>query len=162
MGVVHLFTRLTIVSILFVSLLSGPLVDVVDLSPKETTTTIGEGSAHIEFKSAPTGGQLTKTVYASTGYLLSIPPATLDVSNVSGRPMIVYKLRITELWYVAGTTHVLDEKTSGRYRLKFQDSVVNRTSLPDESYQAELLVIKRAHERDTVIHRDNVTLQVDQ
>jgi hypothetical protein len=84
----------------------------------------------------------------------------VGVSDLSGNPLVVYKIRIPALSYVAGTTHILDERFTGRQTLTLDEAVLNRTSLGHETYRAELLIIKRVNERDTVLHRGNVTLRV--
>jgi hypothetical protein len=162
MDVMRSISALTVGGILVASLLAGPLVGAVDLSPAEERAIPGDGDAKVEIISVPSEGRLVPRGYADSGYLLSVLPATVEVSNLSGRPMLVYELRIRSVGYVASTTHFLDESFSGRQTLTLESAVLNRTSLPRETYRGELLVIKRAHERDTVIYRGNVTLQVDQ
>jgi hypothetical protein len=148
-------------SILIMSLVSGPLVGVGGPPSASYGGFPGDGDADIEVISVPEEGALTPVPYASSGYVLSLPSATVDVSNLSGRPMVVYKLRISELWYVAGTTHVLDEDFTGRQKLTLDEPVLNSTTIEREAYHAELRIIKRAHEVDTVLYRGNLTLQVD-
>jgi hypothetical protein len=148
--------------ILVVSVLSGPLFGAVDLSPTESRAAPGDGSATVEVVSVPDGGRLAPTGYTDAGYLLSLPAATVEVSNLSGNPMVVYKLRIREVGYVASTTHFLGGEHEGQQALTLEGAVLNRTSLPRESYRGELLVVKRTHEHETVLHRGNVTLRVDQ
>lgn len=160
MDVTRSISALTIGGILVASLFAGPLVGAVDLSPTGTQTVLGDGEADVRIVSVPSEGRLTPSGYADTGYLLSVPPATVDVSNLSGRPMLVYKLRVRGVGYVASTTHFLDESFTGRQTLTLENAVLNRTSLPRETYRGELLVVKRVHEEDTVVHQGNVTLQV--
>ena len=153
-------SALTVGAILVSSLLSGPLVDVIDLSPSEPRAAPGEGSADIGVVSVPDGGVLAPTGYTDTGYVLSLPPATVRASNLSGNPMVIYKLRVREVGYVASTTHFFGGEPEGHQTLTLEGAVLNRTSLPRETYRGELLVIKRVHERDTVLYRGNLTLQV--
>lgn len=153
--------HLTVGVILLGSLLSGPMVGAVDLSSEDARTIAGNGSVHVEVTSVPEDGRLAPARYATTGYVLSLPPATVDVSNLSGNPMVVYKLRIPELGYVAGTTHVLNERFTGRQTLTFDEAVLNRSALRYDTYRGELLILKRVHERDTVLYRGNVTLRVE-
>lgn len=162
MGLTGHLPPLTAAVILLASLLSGPLVGAVDLSPEESTVALGDGRADVEVVAAPDEGRLDPARYATTGYVLSVPPATVDVSDIAGRPLVVYKLRIPDLSYASVTTHLLDERSTGRRSLPLEKSVLNRTSLPRETYRGELLVVKRVHERDTVLYRGNVTLRVGQ
>jgi len=75
--------------------------------------------------------------------------------------MLVYKLQIPEMWYVAVTTYVLDKESPGRHTLTLDEPVLNRTSFSNDSYRGELRVIRRVDERDTVLYRSNVTLWVE-
>ena len=151
---------LTAGTILVVSLFSGPLVGAVDLSPPDPLEAPGDGSADIDVVSVPVEGRLDPAGYSDNKYVQSLPPATVEVSNLSGNPMVIYKLRVREVGYVASTTHFLDGEPEGQQTLTMEGAVLNRTSLPRETYRGELLVIKRVHERDTVLYRGNVTLRV--
>lgn len=161
MDTIRKLPALAATAILVVSLLSGPSVGLGQLSRTGLDGLPGEGSASVEVVSVPVEGSLDRARYASRGYVLSIPPATVDVSNLSGHPMVVYKFRFPEMNYVTGTNHVLDERFTGRQTLTLGEPVLNRTSFERDAYRGELMVIKRVHERDTVLYRGNVTLQVN-
>jgi hypothetical protein len=161
MDLLRKLPALTATAILIVGLLFGPIVGLGQLSQTEPNVFPGDGSADITIVSVPVEGSLDRARYASSGYGLSIPPATVDVSNLSGNPMVVYKFRFPEMDYVTGTNHVLDERFTGRQTLALGEPVLNRTSFGRDTYQGELVVIKRVHECDTVLYRRNVTLRVN-
>ena len=160
------FTRtlpaITVIGVLVTSLLTGPIVSPTDPSSAESEPIPGEGSADVEIISIPEAGTLDPVEHASSGYKLFLPSATVNVSNLSGRPMLVYKLRVPELGFISGTTYVLNSKFTGRQTLEFEEPVLDRASLERATYHGEVLVIKRVHERDTVLYRGNVTLRAKQ
>ena len=150
----------TIVIILLLSLLFGPLVGAVDLSPSKPISVPGHGSVDVDVVSVPVEGRLDPAGYSENKYVLSLGAATVEISNLSGNPMVIYKLRVREVGYVASTTHFFGGEPEGQQTLTLEGAVLKRTSLPRETYRGELLVIKRVHERDTVLYRGNVTLRV--
>lgn len=162
MDATRLLPALTVASILLVTLLSGPLFGAVDLTAAESRGVLGEGSADVQTVSVPHDGRLIPTGYADRKYLLSLPSATVDISNLSGNPMLVYEIRIRELGYITSTTHFLDERFTGRQPLTLEEAVLNRTSLDREVYDGELLIIKRTNEDETTVYRGKVTLRVGQ
>lgn len=161
MDTVRWLPPLTVGVILLVSLLSGPLVGAIDLRSEVPGDVPGDGSVDVAVLSVPDEGRLEPKRYLTGGHVVSLPPATVEVSNLSGNPMLVYKLQIPEMWYVAVTTYVLDGESTGRRTLTLDEPILNRTSLPRDSYQGELRVIRRIDERDTVLYRGNVTLWVE-
>ena len=160
MDLARVLPPLTACAILLVGLVSGPLVGAVDLSPEEDEWVPGDGDADVTVLSVPDGGRLDPTRYSTDGYRVVVSPATVRVSNLTGHPMVVYKVRIPELGYVGGSTHVFDAHHAGRQELTLGEPTLRRASLPNDTYRAELLVLEREHERETLLYRQNVTLRV--
>jgi hypothetical protein len=162
MNSIRLLLSLVACSVLVTSLLLGPLVGAVDLRSEVSDQIPGDGSADIDILSLPEEGQLKPKPYLTGGYVVSLPSGVVKVSKRSGYPLLVYKLRIPSVWYVAVTTYVLDESSTGRQTMTLDEPVLNRTSLSRDSYGGQLLVIGRSNGHDTIVSRRNVTLWVDQ
>lgn len=168
MDPLRLLPGLTVSLVLLVSLISGPLVGAVDFSRDRETGldpgfVPGEGHASVDVVSVPDRGRLVPARFAANGYWVRVPNATVDVSNLTGYPMVVYKVRIPALTYVAGTTHVFYEEYTGVQTLSMDRLTVNSTGLPrGHHYDAELLIIKREYERDEILYHGNISLAVGQ
>jgi hypothetical protein len=153
----------TVTVIIGVALLSGPLVGAVDLTQARSDDTgeLGQGSAEATVVSLPDDPRLVKGQYGSETYYLQVAPATVDVSNVEGRPMLVYKLRIPELGYVRGTTTFLDGETTGPQQFSIAEDAVPPEQITSDEYDGELVVIVRSGNEGRVIERKPITVTVE-
>jgi hypothetical protein len=154
----------TVAVVLAVTLVSGPLVGAVDLTEARDDDTSGElgfGSVEATIVSLPDDPRLVKGQYGSGAYYLRVGPATVDVSNVEGRPMLVYKLRIPELGYARGTTTFLDGGMSGSQRFSIDEAAVSPEKVTREAYDGELVVLVRSGNESRVIERRPVTVTVE-
>lgn len=154
----------TVLCILVVTILSGPLVGAVDLTPEAQSTPeppIGSGALDVSVQSVPTEGvTLEKGQYGSQSFYLHVPDAQVQVESVSGQPMIVYKIRIPELGYSSGTTAFLSESNVGNHTLHIQRKALAPDRVKQESYDAELIILVRAGGEEAELVRQPVTVEV--
>lgn len=151
-----------VATVLVVSLLSGPLVAGVDLSPTPTDDGAPPqtGNATVEVLSTPDSVRLEKGSFGSDApYTLVVPDATVRISNVTGGPLLVYKLRIPDLGYSRGTTHFLDASSAGTRSVGLEQTTVDE-NLSKDQYRGELLLLLRGDGPERTLHRDNVTVEV--
>lgn len=150
--------------ILLGAIVSGPLVGAVDISEppadQGTAPVPGDGTATVSVISTPESATIESTRFAAEGYLIDVPNATIDVTNLTGHPMVVYKLRIPELTYVGGTTTVLNRNFTGRQELTMRQLSIDGEEEMQDEYRGELLIVKREHEQDTTLYQGNVTISV--
>jgi hypothetical protein len=151
-----------VATVIVVSLLSGPLVAGVDLSP--TPSDDGHppqtGNATVEVLSTPDTVRLEKGSFGSESpYTLVVPDATIRISNVTGGPLLIYKLRIPELGYSRGTTYFLDGSSAGTRSVGLDKTTVNKDLWKDQ-YRGELLLLLRGDGPEQILYRDNVTVEV--
>lgn len=150
--------------IIGVALLSGPLLGAVDLTQARSDDrgTLGYGSAEATVVSLPDDPRLVKGEYGSETYYLRVGAATVDVSNVEGRPMLVYKIRIPELGYARGTTTFLDSGANGPRQFSIEEDAIPPEQVTREQYEGELVVIVRSGNEGRVIERKAVTVTVEE
>ena len=143
------------------ALLSGPMVAGIDLSPEaETGPPPGTGTATVEVVATPEVATLRKGSFgADAPYTLRVPDATVRLSNVTGGPLLVYKLRIRELGYTRGTTHFLDETATGQRSVSLEGTTLEET-LAQEQYQGKVLLVLRGDGTERTLYRGNVTVEV--
>ncbi|MFD1587977.1 hypothetical protein ACFR9U_13400 [Halorientalis brevis] len=152
---------LTIGVILFVLLISGPAVGVVDLTPEQSSPdSLGDGTADVTMASDPAKDLRIDEGRFGTGvYYLRMPPAVVDVSSIEGRPQLTYKVSVPGLDYTDSTSEMVD--STGRTTVHLDDRAFAPKSIKNDSYRAEVVVRVQSFEMDTVVYHRNVTVTVD-
>lgn len=148
--------------ILAVTLVSGPLVPAVDFTraaPEQGT--IGEGNATVEVVSAPDRARLARGSYGSGSYYLRVPDATVRLTDVTGQPMLVYKLRLPSEGYTRATTHFVSAAQAGPYALSLDRDSWMPEDVERDRYEGELLIHLRNGDGDRTVYRGNVTVEVE-
>lgn len=157
----RLTVTVVVVAVIAVSLLSGPLAAGIDLSQApDQRPTAGTGSATVEVVSVPETVRLEKGSFnADAPYTLLVPDATVELSNISGGPLLVYKLRMPALGYTRGTTHFLDASMDGRQSVTLDRTTVDK-DLTRDQYRGEFLLILRGDGTERTLYRGNTTVEV--
>lgn len=152
---------LTIGVMLFVLVISGPAVGLVDLTPEQRGPDgLGGGTADVTMASDPAADLRINEGRFGTGvYYLRLSPAVVDVSFVDGRPQLTYKVSVPGLDYSDSTSQMLDNE--GRTKVHLSDRAFAPKTIKNDSYRAEILVRVQSFEMDDVVYRRNVTVTVD-
>ena len=146
---------------LFVLLISGPAVGLVDLTPEDRSPDgLGDGTADVAMASDPaTDLRIDEGRFGTDVYYLRVPPAAVDVASVEGRPQLTYKINVPGLDYTDSTSEMLDG--SGRTEVTLRDRAFTPERIMRDAYRAELVVRVQSFEQDTVVYRRNVTVPVE-
>jgi hypothetical protein len=149
-----------VVSLVVVTtLVSGPLVGAVDLTT-EPEMDFGTGSMTVDSVTLPDRATLSVGRFGAGEYTLRVPDASVEISAVDGRPLLVYRLSIRERGYTRSTVHFVSQKNVGPYSLSLSDDRFDRAEITNDSYQGRLEVIARANERSRVITAQQITVEV--
>lgn len=167
MDAVDSLPALSIGIIAVVAVISGPF-GVVDLTPAHENCAgdvfPGDGNASVAVERAPTTGTLSQARFGASAYHLTVPPATVTVSDVAGRSTLTYKIRILDLSTELGSTTVLSPCTTGDHQLVIPDASFREEEIRQDSYDATLFVIYRGTEGGAEVDRQllarNVTVEV--
>lgn len=160
----------TVALIAVVAVLSGPLGP-VDLTTASAcsgatgeTAFPGDGTATVTLLSAPDRATITRSSFGAAVWRLDLPPATVNVSDVSGRPTVSYRLSIPELGRTVGTTAVLSRCATGAQELALDRSTFEPDRIDDDRYDATLYVVYRGTANGTDVEEQlvarNVTVEV--
>lgn len=154
----------TAVLILLVTVVSGPGV-AIDLTAENEPgytggVAIGSGTTSVTIESVPTSVTLEQERFGASVYRLSVPPATVTVDRVRGKPLLTYKIRIPGLGHESGSATVLDPSRTGERTLTISDRNFDPGEVRQDAYHAELIVLTRDDGGKTVLHRANVTIEV--
>lgn len=156
------FVHAVVGCILAVTLVSGPLVPAMDFTQAAPERgAIGEGNATVEVLSAPDRAELARGSYGSGSYYLTVPDATVRLAGVTGKPMLVYELRLPERGYSRGTTHFLSAAQTGTYAVSLERDSWLPEEVEQDSYEGELVILLRNGNGDRTVYRGNVTVAVE-
>ncbi|PSP93204.1 hypothetical protein BRC91_10520 [Halobacteriales archaeon QS_4_62_28] len=145
--------------VVMTTLVSGPLVGAVDLTT-EPEMSFGDGSVAVEDVALPDRATLSAGRFGAGEYTLRVPDASVEISAVQGRPLLVYRLSIQERGYTRSTVHFVSQKNAGTYSLSLSDDSFDRAAVANDSYQGRLEVIARTNERSRVITARQITVEV--
>lgn len=150
---------LTLVGIVVLSVLSGPLVAGIDLSrsppPHES---IGTGTASVTIRDVPEQLTLEQGSFGAGTYHVADEESVVSATAVEGNPYLEYRLRIPELDIV----HIRGESlygVSGNYTLQFDAYEVRPERIRQETYQG-VLAIHLQSDDFAELYRSNVTVRV--
>ncbi|MEA5387054.1 hypothetical protein VB779_08265 [Haloarculaceae archaeon H-GB11] len=146
--------------LLGVALVSGPLVGAVDLT-HEPPADYGEGTVTVGAVSAPDSATLDRGSYGEQSYQLEVPDATLEVTAISGRPIVAYTLSIDVLGYSRTTTHFFSERNNGTQTLSLESDTFAPDEIGNSSYDGELEIVVRDSGPERTVLRTNVTVEVE-
>jgi len=148
--------------IVLLSLSSGPIGVFDFTTERDATVGIGEGSLAVTDVTSPDAASLQRGEYGSESYYLQVPDAVLTLDSIEGRPVVSYKIDIPELGYSRETAHFLSSDTGSPVVLSIEKDTLAPEDLQSDEYQGELRIIVRANGDNTVIHRRNITVDVQQ
>ncbi|MFC6836242.1 hypothetical protein [Halomarina ordinaria] len=148
-----------VVAIVATLVLTGPY------GPVDATTAAADGfgsdggEASVAAVSLPDDATLTAGRYGAEAYTLRVPPATADVERVTGRPMLVYEVRVPALGYSRVSLASLDEGGED-VRLTLASDTFAPERIDRETYDGEVLVTVRSGEESRVVERAPLTVRV--
>ncbi|MDS0281552.1 hypothetical protein [Haloarcula onubensis] len=139
----------------------GPLVSGLSLASETGPDISNGGSLSIDSVEFPHDGTIEPASYGAANAYLTVPPATVRFASIRGNPMLVYKLRVTELGYSVSTTHFLDAADHGpTYEATIDPMTVDDSQFQRRQYAAELSVVVRDSDGRRVAASRNVTVRV--
>lgn len=142
------------------TLVSGPLVGAVDLTTEPDRPALGSGSVTVASASLPERATLTAGRFGADEYTLAVPDATVEITAVDGRPILVYRLSIRERGYTRSTTHFLSDRNTGPYALSLADDSFPPSTVQNDSYAGHLQVIVRANGTSRVVAEQAIPVEV--
>jgi hypothetical protein len=147
--------------VVVILLLTSPVVGIIDVTERNPTT-VGDGTATASVERLDTDALTIDRGRFGTGVMyLRIPEATVAVTDVRGRPRIVYRIRVPELGVDTTSTELLTRGRATNVRLGPRDRGLDPAVVSDENYRGIVTVRIQSFERDRTIHQANETIEVD-
>ncbi|WP_254537647.1 hypothetical protein [Halomarina litorea] len=134
------------------TILSGPGVGLLDL-------TRDAGWGEVSTESVPERALIESIPDSETRMAFDIEPATLRASNVTGSPVVAYKVHIPALqFYTTGITFL--DADSEQPTVGAPETTLPRNEIANESYTGTVTLELRAGERVETLYAGNVTVEV--
>jgi len=145
--------------VLFVLVLSSPVLGAVDLTP-ETRDRLGDGRAEATLVSDPAADLfIDRGRFGTRVFYLRVPTAVVDVESVTGRPRVVYRVAVPGLDFErTATARVTDP---GRVRVPVDARAVPLAAVANDTYRAEITVRVQSFEIDRVVAQRTATIPVE-
>lgn len=160
----------TIVLILATALISGPMVGQVDFTPTADSGTggttdfnPGQGSVDVTVISAPETAMLKSSRFGAGTYTLQMGSMRVSLSNVTGQPILVYKIEISKLELMSGTSTFLNESSAGQMTVPFRGSTIEGSQVDStrDAYNGRLIVGVLVNGSERTVYQQNVTVEVN-
>jgi len=144
--------------VLFVLVLSSPLLGAVDLTPPSDDR-VGDGTANVTLASDPAGDlRIDRGRFGTRVFYLRPPAVTADVRAVTGRPRLVYLVRVPNLSFERTATTVVD--SPGRHTLRMRPRAYALSTVNRRRYRADVVVRVQGLGTDRVVARRSVSITV--
>mgnify|MGYP006298861161 CR=1 FL=1 len=160
MDVARAVVLVTAGAVVFLALLTGPagpLTVPADGSFGAGLATGNASVAGVEFPDDPTlsGGR-----YEAGQFVLRVGDVAVRVSDVTGRPLLVYKLDVRGLEYTRSSLTVLEPGMEGSRAISLSRATLEGSSVTRDAYPGELKLVLRGDGPDRSVATRNVTVSV--
>lgn len=152
----------TVTSILVALVLSGPVIDGVDLTAPRSRATVSGGNATVEAVSIPAESfHIERGRFGTQAYYLRIPDATVTIESVTGRPRLVYRVVVPELGVERLQTRLLTESADGRVTVRMADRALPTSAVTARRYTGRLVVRVQSFDQDVTVYRRQIDVEVN-
>jgi hypothetical protein len=150
----------TVAVIVAVTVASGPLVGAVTVPEGGVSGPApGTGNATVSVVSMPDRVTLEPGAYDTDVYYLEVPDAVVDVSAVTGKPVLTYSLSVPEL-KSRSSVFFLQPGEQGRTELSMDRLSFDPAAVDREQYTGELRLVLRGSGGKLTLYSEPVVVEV--
>lgn len=156
---------ITIVVILVVVVISGPVLPQVDFTTYSITSAVSDNDdsslmiSGIEV--ADIGPRIIPGPFEGQA-ILDVPSVSIRVEHVTGSPLLIYEVAVANLGHNIATLVAFREQDAGRtHSVDIKNSTLRTREINASSYPAELRIRIRTGNESTTVFRKNVTVIVE-
>jgi hypothetical protein len=150
----------TLVLILGTGVLSGPLVGGVDLTPDPAEPQFGDGTVEVTSIELPENATLLTPRFGAGKATVRVPPARLQLTNVSGSPRLMYIIEIQGLTYTRSTATTVTAENEGTFDLTIEDGQLTADQISNSRYRGELTVEMWSNGCSRQLAQQNISVEV--
>lgn len=142
----------TVGVLLLMTVASGPLVG-LELTSEEREFDPGTGDIDVTVESVPDAGTLERASHGAGVFHVRVDPVRLQIHEITGQPMVSYRLSVPELDHTRTSVHFLDPQRTGAYDLTLDPSPLEPDRIDEDvdSYDATLSVVVRDDDGERVV-----------
>lgn len=142
----------------------GPLELTSDSDGCANDIPMGTGNATIVNSPLAESATLSQSDFGAEVYRLDVPDATVNVSDVEGRPLVNYRISIPELDRTVVSTSIQSYCTVGTQNLSIHSITIAPELITETEYEGKLEIKYRGSrngsEISTTIASKNITIEV--
>ncbi|XGI82882.1 hypothetical protein ACEU6E_06245 [Halorutilales archaeon Cl-col2-1] len=105
--------------------------------------------------------KLEPGMYGSETYYLHTPSATVEIREITGSPILVYKMEIPELGYTGTSLRFMEEKRDS-LKLSLRRNGFSPDEIQNNSYNGTVSVLVRNGNSTRSLYSDNVSIEVNE
>lgn len=151
--------RIVVGTILLLTVVSGPLVPGVSFTRAQEETDFGNGTAQISEVEFAETAVIEPLRFGGDAYILDMPPTRIAVDEVSGNPLVTYKISISSMNTTLIQTYQLSpEDTNQRVQLQFEKAEIRSPPAHLDNVDAELTLTLRNRTGKQVIDTTNISI----
>jgi hypothetical protein len=152
MNVDRVFAGLVAVSIVGLTLATGPVGPIQVGTDSEELQNPGSGTATVEVVAEPGPVVLEPSNDGQDVLYLSVPETTVRATNVTGNPILSYAVALDEIGFATDTIRPLGQSKTGELQLAIDRRTFQQYEAENVT-EAELTVTLRGNETVTVFER---------
>jgi hypothetical protein len=148
--------------ILLVLVLSGPLTGGIAFAPDDPEG-FGYGTISLTPETTPEEVVISSGRFDAGLLVLSVPDTIVRIEQVTGRPLVTYKLNIPTMGYVRQSLHIIDaDATDNSYALSLGETPIEPELVDESQYTGTLSIEIRDDAGTRTPYSWNVTVVVTQ
>lgn len=166
MSISDYLPAVAVLVILSGAVLSGPAFGIPGDVPKQGCTADafpGNGNASAAVTRLPASAVIEQSNYGAEIWRLHVPNAHVDVTDISGRPTVAYKINLHELTRTTGSSTILS-RCHNTTEVNIPESTFEPNEITEDSYNATLTVTYRGTSNGTnveeILATRNITVEV--
>lgn len=146
--------------ILIVLVVSGPLTGGIAFAPDDPEG-FGYGTISLTPQSQPTEVSIYTGRFDAGLLVLSVPDTVVRINQVTGRPLVTYKLNIPEMGYVRQALHIINADSTGdSYVLSLGETPIEPELVDETRYNGTIAIEIRDDRGTRTAYSWNVTVVV--
>jgi hypothetical protein len=160
----HVLVVVMVLVFVITPVVSGPLVGGIDFTngAQANTPAPGEGSAEVRVLSVPNRSvMLERGSFGAGTYHIKAPPARVEVTAITGNPVLRYSITIPALDLIDTVRYELYQKDEGEFELELQPFEISPQRIKQRRYDATISVgVLGSGRVYNLLSQNNVTITV--
>ena len=149
--------------ILLTTFASGPGFGIYRVEHQDSinSSLLGTGNATVSNVILPASATLSSGSFNTESFTLRVPEALTTIGNVSGRPMLIYRIDIDEIGFSRTSMVILEPGMNGQFTFELPKTQFELGDIRFNESKAKVSIVLRGTGTDRELGSRNVTVEVD-